>query len=481
MDIYFIYDYAHPDDAEYQVKTDEELGGVFPSASDLGWSNSGYVFGFWGSESGDRFYPGQEIPLSESSLRVGALWEKYLGTDTLNSIRDWVNHRLSEAGPLFSVDPELSWTTDTQGNKILGLSRLKNSEYSDNAVHVTGSFSEDSSDHQGSYSFAEGENTLSSGQWSHSEGKDTVSSGNWSHAQGLGTIANHAGQTALGEYNIVDTNPVSSISRGDYIEIVGNGSQVNVIITSSSLLVRSTHSTSASIVYELPSGTYEYTEIYDDEQSRSWYHIIDPVDGWVTGSSYIRRSTAIKRSNARTLDWNGNEYLSGDLDVEGAITSNGDNVVTDDKLNWKDITSSVSVYPSDALTHMTSFRVITNGRFVNVCGHGNLSSTHFSVDLSGYEDGSYIPGSDVPYWGSGFCASSGQIIPCLVGSGLALATIGVPLDSDASRVNRLYVRTISGSSLTYFTFSIMYPVLSSNLSSSSGGTGGHETPGPGST
>jgi len=110
----------------------------------------------------------------------------------------------------------------------------------------------------------------------------------------MGTKSTHAYQHVFGTYNKLDSSSNSSDQKGTYVEIVGNGSKINVIITSTSLLVRSTHSLSSNIVYELPSGTYEYTEIYNDEQYRSWYHIINPADGWITGSSYIQRSTAVK-------------------------------------------------------------------------------------------------------------------------------------------------------------------------------------------
>ena len=103
----------------------------------------------------------------------------------------------------------------------------------------------------GYYPHAEGCNCTASGQSSHAEGEDTLASGDYSHAEGHYTTANHRSQHTFGEYNILDNSTAGASSRGNYIEIVGNG----------------------------------------------------------TGSS--------AKSNARTLDWSGNEVLAGTLTATG--------------------------------------------------------------------------------------------------------------------------------------------------------------------
>ena len=109
----------------------------------------------------------------------------------------------------------------------------------------------------GSCSHAEGYYTTASGESSHAEGGNTEASGIFAHAEGLYTVANHESQHVFGEYNIADPSSATASSRGNYVEIVGNGDS----------------------------------------------------------------ST---RSNARTLDWNGNEVLSGKLTVGAAPTNNMD-------------------------------------------------------------------------------------------------------------------------------------------------------------
>lgn len=125
----------------------------------------------------------------------------------------------------------------------------------------------------GQHSFAEGNNSAAVGNCSHSEGCDgeasgvcshnegqvCIASGSMSHAEGLWTVANHRSQHVFGEYNIADDSSATIGQRGNYVEIVGNGTDL---------------------------GSY--------------------------------------RSNARTLDWNGNEVLSGKLTVGTAPTNNMD-------------------------------------------------------------------------------------------------------------------------------------------------------------
>ena len=109
----------------------------------------------------------------------------------------------------------------------------------------------------GQVSHAEGAETIASGDWSHAEGAGTKASGYWSHASGWSTIANHRAQHVFGAYNIEDPSSADNYEQGTYIEIVGNGNG-------------------------------------DDPQN-------------------------VTRSNARTLDWSGNEWIAGNFFMDGSI------------------------------------------------------------------------------------------------------------------------------------------------------------------
>ena len=121
----------------------------------------------------------------------------------------------------------------------------------------------------GSYAVAEGRTNTASGSAAHAENEANTASGNQSHAGGYystasGTRAfahghyaraNHRSQFVFGEFNVEDPSTAAATARGNYVEIVGNG----------------TNNTS--------------------------------------------------RSNARTLDWSGNESLAGSLTL-GKGTAN---------------------------------------------------------------------------------------------------------------------------------------------------------------
>lgn len=117
--------------------------------------------------------------------------------------------------------------------------------------HVEGYFTTANSQ----YSHAEGSYATASGYASHAEGYGATASGPHSHAEGWNTTANHKSQHVFGEYNTLDDSTAAVTARGNYVEIVGNGTN---------------------------------------------------------GSS---------RSNARTLDWSGNEVLSGTIEATGFGTT----------------------------------------------------------------------------------------------------------------------------------------------------------------
>lgn len=164
-------------------------------------------------------------------------------------------------------------------------------------------------------SHAEGNGTTSSGSAAHAEGFTATASGNYSHAEGNSTIAKNKSQHVFGEFNIEDPSTASFTQRGNYVEIVGNG-------TSSSA-----------------------------------------------------------KSNARTLDWNGNEILAGKLTIGTGPTNNMD-VATkqyvdnafsvNDAMVFKGVLDSPSNIPD---THQAgwTYRIGTTGTYAGqICEVGDL-------------------------------------------------------------------------------------------------------------
>ena len=147
----------------------------------------------------------------------------------------------------------------------------------------------------GNYSHAEGASTTASGTSSHAEGTGTTASGNLSHAEGEGTTASGYASHAEG----CDTKASS-----DYQHVQG---QYNI----------------------------------EDTENR-YLHIVG------NGSSDT------ERSNAHTLDWNGNAWYKGKLSQEGTPTED------------KDLTTKK--YVDDTIANQPQISFDTEGNLVVTIG-----------------------------------------------------------------------------------------------------------------
>lgn len=127
----------------------------------------------------------------------------------------------------------------------------------------------------GSYSHAEGFHTQASGKGSHSEGISTSANGAGSHAEGIHTSANSAYSHAEGYDTVTDYA---------YSHAEGKGTQ--------------TMATAQHVqgTYNIPDGSYA--------------HIVGNGDG-------------DKRSNAHTLDWDGNAWYAGNIVMGGTDFTSG--------------------------------------------------------------------------------------------------------------------------------------------------------------
>lgn len=117
----------------------------------------------------------------------------------------------------------------------------------------------------GKASHAEGSNTTASGDGSHAEGNTTKASGDYSHAEGSGCIANGGGSHAEG---------YGTTASGDYQHVQGK--------------------------YNIEDAANKYAHIVGN------------------GSAYN------KKSNAHTLDWEGNAWFAGKLSQEGTPVEDKD-------------------------------------------------------------------------------------------------------------------------------------------------------------
>ena len=151
----------------------------------------------------------------------------------------------------------------------------------------------------GNYSHAEGSSTVASGSVSHAEGEFTTASGYYSHAEGAGTKATDYGSHAEGD----STTASSGGSHAEGTFSIAGGAHSHAEGWYSYAYGRSQHVFGENNIYEsIPnSNPYErttYVEIVGNGSSRN------------------------NRSNARTLDWSGNEVLAGTLTVGADPTAN---------------------------------------------------------------------------------------------------------------------------------------------------------------
>ena len=198
----------------------------------------------------------------------------------------------------------------------------------------------------GEFSVSEGDGNTASGNVSHAEGAYTIASGNISHAEGGYT-------TASGDFSHAEGD--SSIASGEGSHAEGTGSTA--------------------------SGNYSHAENYaiaegDNSHAEGYWTFASSANQHVQGKFNIKDTTGTyahivgngtsntKRSNAHTLDWNGNAWYKGKLSQEGTPTEDKDLTTkkyVDDKVagvNASTITGLATVATSGSYNDLTNKPII---------------------------------------------------------------------------------------------------------------------------
>ncbi|MBO7685215.1 MAG: hypothetical protein J6V72_02455 [Kiritimatiellae bacterium] len=143
----------------------------------------------------------------------------------------------------------------------------------------------------GSYSHAEGNNTTASGPNSHAEGRDTTASGHRSHAEGYGTTASDYQSHAEG--NNTTASGYYSHAEGNNTTASGNGSHAQ----NQGTVARATAQTALGK-----------------------FNVEDSTSAVIIGNGTDDNA----RSNALTVDWNGNVEAAGTIEAKcGAVATSG--------------------------------------------------------------------------------------------------------------------------------------------------------------
>lgn len=174
----------------------------------------------------------------------------------------------------------------------------------------TGSFSlnRKSGSTVGDYSFAEGNGAVASGRYSHAEGFNTTASGVSSHAEGI--------STAIGDNSHAEG---SSTAAGDYSHAEGYETEAS----------KGSHSEGC---YTIASGDYQHVQ--------GKYNIEDTTSAFIIGNG--TGTSASARSNAMTVDWNGNVKIAGDITNGSGVSLNSLNSNLGNLIKYKDVQYNVT-------------------------------------------------------------------------------------------------------------------------------------------
>lgn len=170
-------------------------------------------------------------------------------------------------------------------------------------------------------STAMGDNVEASGESSHAEGCDTVAEGNYSHAEGSETMAvgitSHAEgdcSRALGNYSHAEGK--NTIASGENSHAEGLSVEA------------SGYCSHAEGGWTTASGNYSHAEGYHTIASSESQHVQGEWNIEDTSTTYVHivgnGIADDNRSNAHTLDWDGNAWYQGNVSVDGTPTNDND-------------------------------------------------------------------------------------------------------------------------------------------------------------
>ena len=244
-------------------------------------------------------------------------------------------------------------------------------------------------------SHAEGRNTTASGSYSHAEGYLTTASGYYSHAEGDGTSAN--GSTSHAEGAATTANGSASHAEGYVTTASGEFSHSEGINTSASGYASHAEGrdTTASEYYSHAAG-WGTIAVGVGQTAIGKYNIQDPdVQTSKEKAFIIGNGSSSVRSNAFTVDWNGNvnipsgaSYHVNDTPIADFIIEQG----TDN--NWVYRKWNSGIYEAWLRFNATGMNLTTvssNTYYSATSGVKNVSLPSFNVGTDYYITGQEQP------------------------------------------------------------------------------------------
>lgn len=208
------------------------------------------------------------------------------------------------------------WTQVNVGDELIANIRRVRWSYIQQAPYIDRS--------TGTYSVIENDltNNTAAGTNAHAEGQRTSASGLASHAEGMNTVA--SSQAAHAEGYSCHSTATAAHSEGNATTASGVDSHAENYQT-------------------IASGSYSHAEGFYSRATRRSQHVfgeynVADTNGSVASSKgmYIEivgnGTSAAARSNARTLDWSGNEAIAGNMTVGGGTLTLGATALTAQQL-----------------------------------------------------------------------------------------------------------------------------------------------------
>ena len=193
----------------------------------------------------------------------------------------------------------------------------------------------------GASSHAEGQETVASGMFAHAEGYQSTASDDCAHAEGYKTKAKYASHAEGNETEATGSNSHAEGKKSKATGVISHAEGIGSTASGICSHAEGSYNTSSGEASHAEgsstsaSGTYSHSEGERTIAQRRSQHVFgafNSVDTSGTGTNVkgayveiVGNGTADNaRSNARTLDWSGNEVLAGKLTVGAGPTANMD-------------------------------------------------------------------------------------------------------------------------------------------------------------
>ena len=197
-------------------------------------------------------------------------------------------------------------------------------EASGHASHAEGSFTTAS----GQCSHAEGNNTTASGNKSHAEGNNTTASGSPSHAEGSNTKASGTHSHAEGSF----TTATADYSHAEGATTTASGQCSHAEGNNTTASGWGSHAEGDNTI---ALGSHSHSEGDSTTASSPNQHVQGKYNIEDTEGKYahiVGNGSDGNKSNAHTLDWEGNAWYAGTLSQDGTPTKDKD-LITKKYLN----------------------------------------------------------------------------------------------------------------------------------------------------